>query len=75
MVRKSGNKGAEMHFSVNNPDSLKTWSPQIRAAEYHAFWGNMVRDARWRFSTRITMRLCDFGRFAGCFSILWGEKN
>jgi O-methyltransferase involved in polyketide biosynthesis len=71
MMRKSGNKDAQMHFFVNNPGSLKTWSLQIHTAEYRAFWGNMASDTRWHFSTRVTMRLCDAGRFAGCFSLLW----
>lgn len=75
MVRKSGNKDAEMHFFVNRPGKLKTWSSQIHTAGYFTFWGNMARDARWSFSTRITMCLCDLGRFAGCFSILWGKEN
>jgi len=71
-VRKSGNKDAQMHFSLSGPSELEAWSPHIHTAEFQTFWGSMKRDARWHLSTRITMYLCDFGRFAGFYCIRWG---
>jgi O-methyltransferase involved in polyketide biosynthesis len=38
MVRKTGNKGSEMHFYVNDAQKLKDWSPKIRKVESVPFF-------------------------------------
>ncbi|MDR2782251.1 MAG: class I SAM-dependent methyltransferase [Treponema sp.] len=55
MVRKTGNKGSEMHFYVNDVQKLKDWSPKIRKVENIPFFGDLRKEKRFKPSSRILM--------------------
>ncbi|MDR2647214.1 MAG: class I SAM-dependent methyltransferase, partial [Oscillospiraceae bacterium] len=53
MVRKTGNKGSEMQFWVNDAQKLKSWSPKIHKVESVAFFGSLRKDKRFKLSSRV----------------------
>jgi O-methyltransferase involved in polyketide biosynthesis len=53
MVRKTGNKGSEMHFYVNDIQKLRDWSPKIHKVESILFFGDLRKDKRFKLSSRI----------------------
>jgi O-methyltransferase involved in polyketide biosynthesis len=59
MVRKSGNKGAQMFFYVNNPDKFEQWSKKIKLIDVLPFFKSIQKNKKWKLSTRIFMVLCD----------------
>ena len=71
MVRKSGNKGAQMHFYVNGTKPLYAWSPKIVSAEILPFFGNVRHIRKWSAGTRIQMKLCDLLGMGKYVRIRW----
>jgi hypothetical protein len=73
MVRKTGNKGSEMKFWVNDPQRLMDWSAKIRTVESIPFGGDIRRHNRNRFklSTRLGMWGFDTLKMGGLISIQW----
>jgi O-methyltransferase involved in polyketide biosynthesis len=59
MVRKSGNKGAQMFFYVNNPDKFEQWSNKIKLIDVLPFFKSIQKNKKWKLSTRIFMVLFD----------------
>jgi O-methyltransferase involved in polyketide biosynthesis len=74
MVRKTGNKGSEMYFFVNEPEKLKDWSPKIREVESVQFFGDLWKDKRFKLSTRISMLTFDKLKMGYIIGIKWNEK-
>jgi O-methyltransferase involved in polyketide biosynthesis len=66
MVRKSGNKGAEMYFSVNRPDKFAKWSSKIAVLNTLSFFHHIPKNKKWKFSTRLFMAMCDFTKMMKC---------
>ena len=56
MVKKSGNNGAMMYFSVNDAKILEQWSPNIRLLSDESMFSGIVPSKRWKLSTRIMCR-------------------
>jgi O-methyltransferase involved in polyketide biosynthesis len=73
MVRKTGNKGSEMHFYVNDPQKLKDWSPKISKVESVPFFGNLRKEGRFKLSTRISMWGLEKLKMGFFVSVRWGE--
>jgi O-methyltransferase involved in polyketide biosynthesis len=59
MVRKTGNRGAEMYFSVNKPDIFKKWSDKIKVQCVLPPFYNIQKNKKWKFSTRFFMTVCN----------------
>jgi O-methyltransferase involved in polyketide biosynthesis len=59
MVRKSGNTEAMMYFYVNNRKLFASWSPLLHLKRAEPYFKYIVRDRRWKLSTRMNMMLCD----------------
>jgi hypothetical protein len=59
MVRKSGNKGAQMFFYVNSPGKFEKWSEKIKLIAVLPFSKSIQKSKKWKASTRILMVLCD----------------
>jgi O-methyltransferase involved in polyketide biosynthesis len=59
MVRKSGNKGAQMFFYVNNTDTFEQWSNKIKLLGVLPCFKSIQKNKKWKLSTRIFMILCD----------------
>jgi O-methyltransferase involved in polyketide biosynthesis len=72
MVRKTGNKGSEMKFWVNDAQKLQSWSPQIRRVESVLFFGALRKDRRFKLSTRMNMRGLDALKMGRLISLQWG---
>jgi O-methyltransferase involved in polyketide biosynthesis len=81
MVRKSGNKGAQMKFWVNDASSLIGWSDKIRKVESMAFFGDVrkgnqrqssqPKGKRYKLSTRLNMWAYDAFKMGSLVSIKW----
>jgi hypothetical protein len=71
-VRKTGNRGSEMHFYVNDAQKLKTWSPKIRKVESVLFFGDLLKDRRFKLSTRMAMRGLEALKMGELISLKWG---
>jgi O-methyltransferase involved in polyketide biosynthesis len=74
MVRKTGNKGSEMYFYVNDVQKLKDWSPKIRKVESVPFFGDLRKEKRFKLSSRINMWGLDKLRMGFLVSIQWGAE-
>jgi O-methyltransferase involved in polyketide biosynthesis len=72
LVRKTGNKGSEMFFYVNNAQKLKDWSPRIRKVETVRFFGDALKGTRLKLSTRINMWGFDKLKMGYLVSVRWG---
>jgi O-methyltransferase involved in polyketide biosynthesis len=59
MVRKSGNKGAEMFFYVNSPNKFEQWSTKIKLIDVLPFFKSIPKSKKWKLSTRIFMAMFD----------------
>jgi hypothetical protein len=59
MVRKTGNKGAQMFFYVNNPNKFEQWSKNITVIDVLPFFTSIQKNKKWKLSTRIFMALFD----------------
>ena len=59
MVRKTGNRGAEMYFSVNKPDIFKKWSDKIKVQCVLPPFYNIQKNKKWKFSTQFFMTVCN----------------
>jgi O-methyltransferase involved in polyketide biosynthesis len=59
MVRKSGNKGAEMYFSVNKSTIFEKWSNKIKVQDVLPPFYNIPKNKSWKFSTRLFMTIFD----------------
>jgi O-methyltransferase involved in polyketide biosynthesis len=73
MVRKTGNKGSEMYFYVNNLQKLKSWSPKIRVVETVPFFGAMRKEKRFKLSTRVNMWCLDKLKMGFLVGLKWGD--
>ena len=62
MVEKSGNKGAMMHFWVNNNEQLERWSPKIRVSSQSLLKGINMNES-WGIGTRLAFRTCNCIKF------------
>ncbi|MDR3185881.1 MAG: class I SAM-dependent methyltransferase [Christensenellaceae bacterium] len=71
MVRKTGNKGSMMYFSVNNPQELKSWSPNIRQIESVEFFGKSRKNKAFKRSTRILIWALEKLKMGSLISIQW----
>jgi O-methyltransferase involved in polyketide biosynthesis len=60
MVRKSGNKGAQMFFYVDNPGKFEKWSERIKLLDVLPCFKSIQKNKKWKPSTRIFMVLSDF---------------
>jgi O-methyltransferase involved in polyketide biosynthesis len=72
MVRKTGNRGSEMHFFVNNAQELKSWSPKINKVESVPFFGGLWKESRFKLSSRVNMWGLDKLKMGFLISIQWG---
>jgi O-methyltransferase involved in polyketide biosynthesis len=59
MVRKTGNRGATMYFSVNKPTVFEQWSSKIKVQNVLPFFHSIPKDKKWKFSTRALMTILD----------------
>jgi O-methyltransferase involved in polyketide biosynthesis len=75
MVRKTGNKGAEMRFWVNDLQSLKKWSEAIRKVERLSFFGNERKSSRYKLNTMINMWGLDRLGMGFLVSVKWGSEE
>ncbi|MDR2670662.1 MAG: class I SAM-dependent methyltransferase [Oscillospiraceae bacterium] len=73
MVRKTGNKGSEMYFYVNDTQKLKSWSPKIRAVENTPFFGGLQKDKRFKRSSRVSMWGMEALKMGLIVSLTWGD--
>jgi O-methyltransferase involved in polyketide biosynthesis len=65
MVKKTGNTGAEVHFSLGNPvKRILGWSGNIEVAEWYPYWHGIKRDPRWSKNTIFKMNFCDWFKMA-----------
>jgi O-methyltransferase involved in polyketide biosynthesis len=67
MVRKSGNKGAQMFFYVNNPNKFEQWSNKIKLIDVLPFFKSVpknTKNKKWELKTRIFVVLCDVFKMA-----------
>ena len=65
MVKKTGNTGAEVHFSLGNPvKRISRWSGNIEVAEWYPYWHGVKRDPRWSKNTIFKMNFCDWFKIA-----------
>ena len=75
MVRKTGNKGSQMYFFVNDPQKLKSWSPRIRKVEGVMFFGGLRQEKRFKLSTRASMWGLDTLKMGKLISVEWGSEK
>ncbi|QQO09171.1 hypothetical protein [Breznakiella homolactica] len=59
MAAKTGNKGALMHFYVNNPRQSKAWSRDIAEVTCEPYCTGIPRKKSWESQTRIRMAMLD----------------
>jgi O-methyltransferase involved in polyketide biosynthesis len=71
MVRKTGNKGSEMLFYVNNAQKLKNWSPKICEVERVTFFRGLQKETRFKLSSRVNMWLLDKLKMGLLVSLRW----
>ena len=65
MVKKTGNVGAEIYFSLGNPvKQISKWSDNINVAEWYPYWHGVKRDPRWSKNTIFKMNFCDWFKMA-----------
>jgi hypothetical protein len=72
MVRKTGNKGSEMHFFVNDVQKLKGWSPKISKVESVPFFNGLWKEGRFKLSSKMNMWGLDKLKMGMLVSIRWG---
>ena len=58
-VEKTGNKGAKMHFYVNNPKVIEGWSPNLKVVSCEAYFKGIPVSREWESGTRLMVRLVD----------------
>jgi O-methyltransferase involved in polyketide biosynthesis len=75
MVRKTGNKGSEMYFYVNDAQKLRDWSPRIRKVEGVPFFGNMWKEKRFELSSRVLMWGLEKLKMGQLISLTWGAAE
>jgi O-methyltransferase involved in polyketide biosynthesis len=75
MVLKTGNKGSEMFFYVNDVQKLKEWSPRICKVESVPFFGDLRKEKRFKLSSRINMWGLDKLKMGFLVSVRWGAQN
>ncbi|MDR2655517.1 MAG: class I SAM-dependent methyltransferase [Oscillospiraceae bacterium] len=75
LVRKSGNKGSEMRFYVNNAQKLKEWSPKIRKVESVLFFGDLWKEKRFKLSSKISMWGLDKLKMGFLVSVIWSWQT
>ena len=61
-VEKTGNKGAKMYFSVNNPKVLEDWSPKIKLLSCESYFKGIPASKKWESGTRFMVRIIDVFR-------------
>jgi O-methyltransferase involved in polyketide biosynthesis len=75
MVRKTGNKGSEMYFYVNDAQKLKSWSPKIRKVERVPFFEGLWKEKRFKRSSRINMWGLEKFKMGSLISIQWAPTE
>ena len=75
MVKKSGNRGAEMIFAIKNPAVIKTWSPRIVSVKAEPYHKGIRRDKKWSLLTRLGMSLGDFLCMIWIISVSFAEES
>jgi O-methyltransferase involved in polyketide biosynthesis len=74
MVRKTGNKGSEMYFYLNDAQKLKDWSAKIRTVESgHRFFCELRKESRFKLFTRLSMWGLDVLKLGFLVSVQWGD--
>lgn len=59
MVKKTGNKGAMMHFYVNSERSIAEWTPKIDHVASERYFAEIPKKERWGLSIRMRMAMMD----------------
>lgn len=59
MVKKTGNKGAMMHFHVNGSKKIKDWSDNIQTADCKKYFKDIPGPKNWSFQSNIRMKMID----------------
>lgn len=57
MVEKSGNKGARMHFYVDDTEQIAAWSDRINEVKSEAFFKDIPRKRSWSGMVRMRMSM------------------
>lgn len=60
MVRKTGNKGAMMYFSVNNAKKLDSWSTVIHLISCEKYFRGIPFNPQWSFKLRFMAKASDW---------------
>ncbi len=58
-LKKTGNKGAIMHFYVNDIKDLEHWSPDIQAVACEKYFKGIPVNRQWSFGIRFMMKIMD----------------
>lgn len=65
MIKKAGNKGAQMYFGLDNPvKQISKYSDNIEVTEWYPYWHGIKRDSRWGKSTIFMINFCDWFKMA-----------
>jgi O-methyltransferase involved in polyketide biosynthesis len=75
MVRRTGNKGSEMLFYIDDAQKLKNWSPKIRAVESVPLFSGLQKRTRFKLSTRLNMWGLDNLKMGFIVSVRWGAEE
>ncbi|MDR1439435.1 MAG: class I SAM-dependent methyltransferase [Clostridiales bacterium] len=75
LVRRTGNKGAQMHFFVNAPQKLREWSPSICKVESVPFFEGLWKESRFKSSTKFNMWCMEKLKMGSMVSIQWMAAN
>jgi O-methyltransferase involved in polyketide biosynthesis len=75
MVRKTGNKGSEMHFFVNDAQKMRSWSTKIRKVESVSFFDDLWKKRRFKLSTKINMWGLEKLKMGSLVSVTWGTAK
>ena len=72
-VRKTVNRGAEMHFSFDDAKKyFSAISPDIKVSEQYPFYSRIERDRNWSRDTRFKMKFSDLFRMVNLIRLELG---
>lgn len=74
-VEKTGNKGAKMYFSVNNPKALEGWSPKIKLVSWEPYFKGILASKKWEGGTRVMVRVVDLLKMLKFVHLRFAEKG
>ncbi len=60
MVRKAGNTGAPMKWSVRNAEKIASWDERIELVEEYSYYSKIQRETYMQKSMKRKMDMCDF---------------